>query len=216
MSSKIYGEFLQPDLEALIKLGGKYPYNIKKGYAWLLLTPCFMHANFMHIFSNIISTLIFGMTFETAVGVFRTFFIYILSGIGGNLFSALLSDNLSVGASTCIMGILAGNFVWLLVNWDALRSLGFMRYQMVCILGLIILINLLMGLGSESLIDNFGHLGGLLVGIFASFSIIQPMEPSGSVERMRKINIFLLIIYFIIGLVVFYTVRHPAEIIIIE
>ena len=215
MSRQIYGDFLQPDYEALMKLGAKYPFDMKKGHVWLFITPAFMHANFMHIFSNIIATLIFGMSFESAVGLFKTLSIYILSGIGGNLFSALLSDDLSVGASTCIMGLLGGHLAFLILNWDALRPLGFLRCQLLVIVIMIIVMNLFMGLGSPSLIDNFGHFGGFLVGIFSSFTILKPLQVSGWEQRLKKINFVLLACYFIIGFSLFYTVRYPAEIIIL-
>ena len=215
ISSQIYGEFLQPDIFALMKLGAKYPYNMKLGYVWLFITPAFMHANFMHIFSNIISTLIFGMSFESAVGVFKTFLIYMLAGIGGNLFSALITDDLSVGASTCIMGLLGGHLAFIVMNWDALKPLGFLRCQMLCLISLIILMNLFIGFGSASLIDNFGHFGGFLTGLLASFSFLTPIEVSQTVERLRKVAFAFLLCYFFIGFALFYTVRHPAEIMII-
>lgn len=46
------------------------------------------------------------MGVETIVGTWKLASIYCISGIGGNIFSALISDNLSVGASTCIFGLL--------------------------------------------------------------------------------------------------------------
>ena len=46
------------------------------------------------------------MGVETIVGTVRLALLYCVSGIGGNIFSALISDNLSVGASTCIFGLL--------------------------------------------------------------------------------------------------------------
>lgn len=174
-----------------------------------------MHASFMHIFSNIISTLIFGMSFESN-GVFKTMAIYILSGVGGNLFSALVSDNLSVGASTCIMGLLGGHLAFLILNWGALRSLGSLRWIMVLLLSFVIMMNLLAGLSSPSLIDNFGHFGGFIVGIFASFSLLTPMEITGYEQRLKKINIVFLFAYFTIGFILFYTIRHPMEIILIS
>ena len=215
MSSRIYGEFLQPDSAALMKLGAKYPYNMKRGYIWLFITPCFMHASFMHIFGNTIATLIFGMSFETTVGVLRVMAIYLLSGIGGNLFSALITDDLSVGASTCIMGLLGGQLAFLILNWDALRHLGFLRCQMLCLISIIILMILLMGF-ANSTIDNFGHFGGFLVGFLSSFALLTPMEGAGVEERLKKFNVCLLILYFVIGFILFYTVRHPAQIIILN
>lgn len=55
MSSHIGPDFLAPDAMTLVKLGGKYPYNMKKGYVWLFITPVFLHANFMHILTNAFS-----------------------------------------------------------------------------------------------------------------------------------------------------------------
>ena len=214
ISSRVHGEFLQPDSASLMKLGAKYPFNMKRGYVWLFITPCFMHASFMHIFGNTIATLIFGMSFETTVGVLRVMAIYFLSGIGGNLFSALITDDLSVGASTCIMGLLGGQLAFIILNWDALRPLGFLRCQMLCLISIIVLMQLLMGFANPSVIDNFGHFGGFLVGLLSSFVLLTPMEGGASEERLKKFNFVLLVLYFLIGFILFYTVRHPAEIVI--
>ena len=46
------------------------------------------------------------MGVETIVGTIKLTTLYCVSGIGGNIFSALVSDDLSVGASTCIFGLL--------------------------------------------------------------------------------------------------------------
>ena len=112
-------------------LGAKDAYNMKKGKIYLFLTPCFLHANFIHIFSNILSTLMFGMNFESAIGVIRFLLIYFMSGIGGNLFSALINDMPAVGASTSIMGIFGAHVAFIILNWFSLRVLGFIRWQML-------------------------------------------------------------------------------------
>ena len=53
--------------------------------------------------------LIFGVSFESTVGMTRIIILYIVTGIGGNIFSCLIIPNsLSVGASTAIAGIFGG------------------------------------------------------------------------------------------------------------
>jgi len=42
--------------------------------------------------------------------------------IGGNLFSSMLSDSTSVGASTSDFGILTALLAMILVNWNAFNS----------------------------------------------------------------------------------------------
>mmetsp|Transcript_82058 Transcript_82058/g.123208 ORF Transcript_82058/g.123208 Transcript_82058/m.123208 type:complete len:83 (+) Transcript_82058:293-541(+) len=73
---------------------------------WRFLTPVFLHANLMHIFSNGVFQLIFGCSLESTIGTYRTIILYFLSGIGGILFSSLINSYISVGASTAIFGIL--------------------------------------------------------------------------------------------------------------
>jgi len=101
----------------------------------------------------------------------------LLSGIGGNVFSALVTDNLSVGASTAINGILAAYVGYLLINWKALHTVRHVRNYMLCIIIFFIMINLLMNLGNSS-VNNSGHLGGLIVGFFVSMAIVKPIQPT--------------------------------------
>jgi rhomboid protease GluP len=104
--------------------------------------------------------------------------LYILSAISGNLLSALISDSLSVGASTAIFGILACLLGYLVVNWDALERYGTMRCMVLCMIIIMIMLNVLVGLGNKSTIDNYGHLGGFIIGINLSFILVVPIQPN--------------------------------------
>ena len=81
--------------------------------------------------------MIFGISLETTIGTgsllmkgtVNMIIIYFVSGIGGNLFSSLLSDNignklmtLAVGASTCIFGIIASYLGFLTLNWKGIKK----------------------------------------------------------------------------------------------
>jgi len=52
--------------------------------------------------------------------------LYFLSGIFGNIFGACINPpiNVSVGASTCLYGILACLLSYMIINWNGLRILG--------------------------------------------------------------------------------------------
>jgi len=212
LSSKIYGEFLEPDIDAIIKLGAKYPYNMKKGYVWLFVTPIFLHANFMHIFSNTISILIFGLNLESTIGIPKTIGIYFISGICGNLLSALITDTISVGASACIFGLMGALLSFLILNWEAMKPLGFARFQMLILIIFILVLNLMVGVGFSTYIDNWAHLGGLMGGIFFGLFILKPMLVTAHERRMKILGAILLILFVFIGFLVFYVARHPKEI----
>ena len=82
------------------------------------------------------------------------FFFFI---IGGNLFSACASNHPSVGASTAIVGIFAGYFVFLILNWEYLGRFGQYRCMLLVIVVILILMNL--SFVDASKVDLFGHLG---------------------------------------------------------
>ena len=80
-----------------------------------------LHVGFDHYAMNMISQIIFGGMLEGMVGFVPTCLVYIISGIGGNLFSSAcnFSNNDSVGASTAINGLLTGMLAVVVVNWSA-------------------------------------------------------------------------------------------------
>ena len=51
------------------------------------------------------------------IGTKQIAFIYIISGIGGNLLSANISDVIGVGASTSFFGIIGAYLGFLVLNW---------------------------------------------------------------------------------------------------
>jgi membrane associated rhomboid family serine protease len=60
-------------------------------YWWTLLTSMFMHANFLHLFVNILSLYFIGNFLEIIIGKKRFFWLYIFSGIFAGLFFASFS-----------------------------------------------------------------------------------------------------------------------------
>ena len=101
-------EFLAPNPHALDKLGWKDARKIKKrNQIWRFITPIFLHASFMHLVLNLISTLVIGSGLENGLGFWKLFSLYFISGFGAILFSCVFNPlSYSVGASNAIFGLI--------------------------------------------------------------------------------------------------------------
>lgn len=151
----------------LLLLGAKFRVLIVEGQYWRLFTPALLHANLVHIGFNMYALFAIGRSLEPHYGRVRFIMLYLLGAFGGNTLSFLLSDGLSVGASTAIFGLIAADGVFIYQNRQIFG--GRARAALQNILTLLV-INLAIGLSSSN-IDNWGHLGGLLAGAaFAWFA----------------------------------------------
>eukprot|EP01017_Pseudomicrothorax_dubius_P036410 TRINITY_DN520_c0_g1_i14.p1 TRINITY_DN520_c0_g1~~TRINITY_DN520_c0_g1_i14.p1 ORF type:complete len:304 (-),score=48.91 TRINITY_DN520_c0_g1_i14:598-1509(-) len=211
------GAFLEAKVSTLDAFGAKNPYKIRYDYqVWRFLLPIFLHANFSHIFYNCVSQLIFGVPLESKCGIRTIILIYFISGIGGNIFSCLLTDGLSVGASTAVFGLLGSQLAFIIVNWKALDYPGSGRDKYLLITILLILFNFLFGSQNDN-VDNWGHVGGLIVGIFIGLALIDvgPVENRNEAyERtIKRIGFITVGVFYALGLIIFFAARNPYPVI---
>ena len=73
----------------LLMLFNKNNYNMQHGQVWRFITPILLHNSLGHMIQNLITQLIFGSMLEGMVGFKHTALLYLASGLGGNIFSAL-------------------------------------------------------------------------------------------------------------------------------
>jgi|TARA_B100000959_G_scaffold286820_1_gene367461 rhomboid protease GluP len=161
----------------LIDWGAKYGRYIAEGEYWRLVLPMFLHVSFFHMLTNLFGLVIFGSMVERIFGTWNFVVIYLMAGILGNVVSFLAGPNLGVGASGAVFGILGAFGVYLLLNR---RLLGQMGRQQLTTIGVIVAINVVLGL-SISGIDNAAHFGGLLAGGLVAL-LIAPRERLFAVE----------------------------------
>lgn len=57
-----------------------------------LIMPVFLHLNIWHIAWNMIALVMLGNSTEFFFGPYNFFVLLVMSGLGGNLFSAALGD----------------------------------------------------------------------------------------------------------------------------
>ena len=162
-------EFLGISTQTLDTWGAKDAYKIRYNYQlWRWFTPIFLHANFMHIFFNTISLFWIGFMVESTIGKPAFTALYLLSGIGGFIFSCDINDDISVGASGAIFGLIGILLSNLILNW---RSIMQSNYFISLIM--IIVMIAVISVSGPSNVDIFGHFGGLFWGFIFGFVILK-------------------------------------------
>lgn len=162
----------------LIALFGLVPKEVfEGGHYYTLITSMFVHADFFHIFFNMLSLLIFGRDVEEVMGSRRFLLLYFFSGIVGGLFYASYSYYLSpfpgstsvpaVGASGAIFGVMAAYAVFFpnrpLAVFFMFIPLFAKAYVVITI---IVLIQTILALSMPfSPIAYTAHVGGFLAGM---------------------------------------------------
>jgi rhomboid protease GluP len=145
----------------LLLFGAKINEFILQGELWRLITPVLLHGSIMHIGFNMYALYSVGPGLERRYGATSFIILYLISGLWGNTTSFLFSPNYSIGASTAIFGLIAAQGVYIYKNR---LLLGQAAQPMLMNVVVVVVINLLLGLSPG--IDNWGHLGGLLGGLF--------------------------------------------------
>ncbi len=151
----------------LLYMGGNYGALVSHGQVWRLLTCAFLHGGIIHIFCNMYALYALGPQIEILFGRVKYIIIYFLSAIGGSLLSYKFSpSSLSIGASGAIFGLFGAMVVFVLKYKDRIP-----KKVLNNLFGVIIL-NLLIGFNLQG-IDNFAHIGGLLVGALVAFLFLM-------------------------------------------
>jgi len=157
--------------------GGKINQFIMIGQIWRLITPALLHGSILHIALNMYALYIIGSRLERFYGPGRFFLLYLLSAFSGNVLSFVLTPAPSLGASTAIFGIFAAEGMFIYQNR---KLFGQMRTRQAMInLGVILMINLAYGFMPGTNIDNMGHIGGLLGGVFFAWKAGPELNLTG-------------------------------------
>ncbi len=168
ISGILSGNLFQPSLPVLVLLGAKVNSLIADGELWRLVSATFLHGSLIHIFFNGYALYALGPESERIYGTRRFLALYFLAGIGGSVASYLFSPAPSVGASGAIFGLMGALGLFFYLNRQVLGAGARAQVQNIVAIGFI---NLLIGFSSPGIIDNFGHLGGLLAGLIVGFAL---------------------------------------------
>ncbi|XP_055746266.1 inactive rhomboid protein 1-like isoform X3 [Salvelinus fontinalis] len=172
---------------------------------WLSL---FLHAGILHCLVSVLFQMTILRDLEKLAGWLRISIIYIVSGITGNLASAIfLPYRAEVGPAGSQFGILACLFVELFQSWQILERPWRAFTKLLCV------VIFLFSFGLLPWIDNFAHISGFISGLFLSFAFL-PYISFGRSDMYRKrvqICVFLLVFLGLFsGLAVLFYI-HPVK-----
>ena len=160
--------------EALVNFGAFFPpYILQNNEYYRFITSIFIHIGLAHIFFNGYALYIFGTQIERVMGKIRYIMFFLITGIGGNIVTYIVSLTseasfltVSAGASGSLFGIL-GAFLYLIRHHKNMISPEGRKS---------ILTMLAINLGLTLLVPNISttaHFGGLAMGYLASYIFIK-------------------------------------------
>lgn len=151
----------------MMEHGAVYPpYIMERGEYWRFFTATLMHFGFQHLLNNMVMLGAAGQILERALGKIKYLILYFIAGIGGCVFSyiqMLHSGEYAVaaGASGSIFGII-GALAWVIILHRG-------RYESLTGKGMIMMLILSLYYGaSTGDVDNWGHIGGFIMGFLLS------------------------------------------------
>lgn len=182
------------DYNGILNNFANYYLYVQNGEYYRLITSMFVHANILHLVSNMYALYVIGPIIEKYYGKGKFSLIYLGSGIIGSLFSVVLTNYASVGASGAIFGLF-GALLYFGYKYRATLD-GFLRSSIIPTL----LVNLLLGFMIPG-IDVSAHLGGLIGGLLFSYQT-GVVNKEKTKDKINGLIIILILIAFLIFMLI--------------
>src|SRR5438270_9736073 len=161
----------------LYLLGADVPFESGFWQWWRAVTSMFLHGGLIHIGFNMMVLLDIGPVVEEVYGSSQFLFLYLTTGIAGNLLSAWRGHSLSIGASGAILGLI-GLMIAITTKrggaaMKALRSRLISWVVNTFVLGFM-----------TGLVDYWAHFGWLAAG-YGLGKLMADREPQTPGEKTR-------------------------------
>lgn len=157
--------------QSVIAAGFVKPIFVSGEY-WRILTGAALHGGVLHLFLNSFAFFSFGRLFEGLSNRAHLSLVFLLAVVGGGVLSLIFKpEGASVGASGGILGVVS----YLAVYTFSRRQFVSPAFRKDMLVNVAFI--LAFGLILYDVIDNYGHVGGLITG--AVYGLIQiPRDPS--------------------------------------
>jgi rhomboid protease GluP len=172
-----------PRFDLLVEMGAKEgAHMIELGQWWRLLTFSFLHAGLIHLVPNMLYTAYVGWSVESVYGRSGAIVIFLFSALGCGAASLMVSPIPSVGASGITFGLFAAAVVfgWKyepLIPPGYTKKFGWAFFPFLAVF-------LVLGFRS-ALVDNWGHVGGVIGGGAAAFAL-SPAVVQDKLDRWNS------------------------------
>lgn len=150
---------------------------VQGGEIYRLITAAFSHESIIHFGMNMYALYIIGSQVESYLGKWKYLFVYLFSGITGNLLSCIITGGWSLGASGAIFGLM-GALLYFGLHYRLYLDTA-LKTQILPL----IVTNLAIGFIVPN-IDSAAHIGGLIGGLFSS-SMVGVKNKSSKNDRIN-------------------------------
>ena len=170
-TSLVGGSFIETDYEVM-RTFGQYNLNVFEGQYWQLISSMFVHADIIHLGLNMLFLLIFGLRAEELFTTEEYFFVYMLSGIAGNIMTLFLMSpyTVSIGASGAIFGMYGAGLIYMRKTFGQ-SIVGALMYAFL-------LLMLSTGIG----VNIIAHFGGLAAGLIIGYALAKSRQDKYWIE----------------------------------
>lgn len=155
------------DQASIIAAGALVREQVIQGEVWRLLSATLLHGNVEHLLGNAVSLYILGMACEHSYGARSMLVVYLASGIAGSLLSVANGPGPSVGASGAIFGLMGAVLV---LFWKHHSALLVRDKRVGIVVAAWAILTIITGFVTP-MVDNAGHVGGLLGGMVTAWSM---------------------------------------------
>jgi len=185
----------------------------KKAQVWRIYTYSLLHADVLHIVSNLVMLLALGMPMEMIHNSLRYFVLHTLGavqGVGGIGWEKRLagdwdSRTVAVGASGiayCMIGVHVPDMI---LNWREMHP-GFRWFRLSVISGLICAEILLWYYFYQERISYGGHFGGLIGGVLGGFPLVRNIAEPQWQRWTKYVMSVLYVAYTVAGVINYFVV----------
>lgn len=174
------------EYDLLMYYGGLHPfYSSSMFHFYQLFTHAFLHANFAHLFFNMLGLFMFGSLIERLIGSRRFLFFYLACIVGGALLhlsvdyiqneypTTIEYYRVAIGASGGVSG-LAIAYAFLFPN--SLILFWFIPMKAKYFGIIFFLSEFVFAVGVDSGIANWAHLGGGIIGLIYALILKNKMK----------------------------------------
>ena len=157
---------------ALVRQGAKsMPYQVELGEWWRLLSGSLLHSGWLHLVPNLAFLFYVGWNVETVLGSSGMALLLVAAGIGSMALSSVAGDAATVGASGMTFAVFGAAIAlgWRYALWLPRRFRARYGWPMVPFVVYFLVVGMMW-----PTIDNFCHVGGLLVG--GGLGLMLPSE----------------------------------------
>jgi rhomboid protease GluP len=162
------------DFKTLDALGALHAPAVLAGEWWRLGTSLFLHFGALHLIMNMLALRLLGPFVEFALGFGRFLIVYLLAGIGSmgmvmSFGSGASPEQMTVGASGCIMGLVGATGALMIRGWLRERALSAKR-KLVAVFLIIAMQTIFDAMIPQ--VSMTAHLSGALIG-FATTVVLR-------------------------------------------